>query len=160
MTGTDPVTINSRAYDGTVRKSWTCELIRRDGELIEFVGTFDAAVSHPDLGLIEKGTVSREYYWIGRWYNVFRFETPSGELRNYYCNVNMPPMLGEGVLDYIDLDLDILVWPDGRVVELDEEDLVANAERFGYPTQIVERARDTSQLLLGMIERREFPFSF
>ena len=64
-----------------------------------FLGVFDLEVEHPDLGIIRRGTVSYEYYWLDQWYNVFRFENPDGPLRNYYCNVNMPPVFANNVLD-------------------------------------------------------------
>ena len=40
---------------------------------------------------LHRERISLEYYWLDRWYNVFRFSDPDGKLRNYYCNVNVPP---------------------------------------------------------------------
>ena len=108
------ITINSRKYDQSIRRTWTCELIERNDPLIVVVGEFDRDVEHPGLGSISRGTVSYEYYWLDRWYNIFRFHEPDGALRNYYCNVAMPPTLDNGVLDYVDLDIDIVVWPDNK----------------------------------------------
>ncbi|HVF29506.1 MAG TPA: hypothetical protein VNA22_00995, partial [Pyrinomonadaceae bacterium] len=71
------ITINSRKYDGTIRRAWTCEFIEQRDSLLLFVGEFEAAVEHRDLGRIEAGTVSYEYYWLDRWYNIFRFHEPA-----------------------------------------------------------------------------------
>src|SRR5262245_40439693 len=118
----DGITVISRAYDLTIRRTWNAKLVRDEPPLIELVGEFNRDVEHPNLGFIECGTVSYEYYWLDRWYNVFRFQTPNGELRNYYCNINLPPKFEDGVLDYIDLDIDLLLWPDGKFEVLDRED--------------------------------------
>ena len=130
------ITVNSRKYDGTIRRTWHCELIGARGSLLELSGEFENDVYHPELGHIRKGTVSYEYYWLDRWYNIFRFHEPTGELRNYYCNVNMPPSFGNETLDYIDLDIDVLVRPDQSYVVLDQDDFKHSTEMFGYPDDL------------------------
>ena len=144
-------TINSRRYDGSVRRSWVCELIGRDADKLDLVGSFEIAVEHPDLGLIEAGTVSHERFYLNRWYNYFLFQQPNGDLRNYYINICMPPTIGEGVVDYVDLDIDIVVWPSGRLLVLDLDEFEMNADRYGYPAEVRENALnalDEVQMLL------------
>lgn len=156
---TNIVTINTRKYDGSLHRSWKAELISENNGLLEFVGVFENAVVHPDLGKIRKGTVSYEYYWLDRWYNVFRFHEPSGEFRNFYCNVNLPPVFENGVLDYIDLDIDILVSRDMNFEVLDEEEYRQNSARYQYPNKIETGVRKAVQNLTDLIKRRQFPFN-
>lgn len=148
------ITVNSRGCDGSIRRSWKCELIERRDSLLVFVGEFEHAVEHPDLGRIEKGTVSYEYYWLDRWYNIFRFHSPAGELRNFYCNISMPPTFEGDVLDYVDLDIDIVVWPDFRYDVLDREDYEANSKKFGYSAEVNARVEETLNELLELIANR------
>jgi hypothetical protein len=70
----------------------------------------------------------------------------------------MPPKFENGVLDYVDLDIDVIVWPDGRVETLDEDDFESNAIRFGYPDEVRQNAFDSLSELRGAIAAREFPF--
>ena len=153
-----PVTVISRKYDLSVRRSWRCKLVERSEPLLVLLGDFYADIEHRDLGLIETGTISHEYYWLDRWYNVFRFERPDGRFRNFYCNINMPPTFSKGVLDYVDLDLDLIVWPGGKVVVLDEKDFAENAAKFDYPDNVRANALKALDALKRMIEDREFPF--
>jgi protein associated with RNAse G/E len=150
-------TINSRRYDGSIKRSWKCELISRDNELLTFQGVFDLEVVHPDLGIIKKGTISHEYYWLERWYNIFRFCEPDGTFRNYYCNINMPPVFKNGSLDYVDLDIDLVVWPDGTVVILDEDDYLRNSIEFGYPETVVSLVNKAIEELKQLIEDGQLP---
>lgn len=152
------VTVVSRKFDLSVRRRWKCGLISQKNDLLVFVGTFAETVNHSDLGLISKGTVSFEYYWLNRWYNVFRFDGPDGTFRNYYCNIAMPPKFDGATLDYVDLDIDLIVWPGGEAVTLDEDDFTANAAKYSYPDDIRERALETVTELKRMIAAREFPF--
>lgn len=151
-------TINARKFDGTVHRSWKAELIRSDSRLLIFRGVFDREVDHPELGTIERGTVSYEYYWLDRWYNVFRFQQPDGRFRNFYCNVNMPPTFNDGVLDYIDLDLDVLVWPGLAPEILDLDDFQSNARQYNYPQSVRDSAHQALSTLTAMVERGDFPF--
>lgn len=151
-------TINSRKFDGGISRTWSCRLVERTGSMLTFVGEFDRDIRHPDLGLIHKGTVSYEYYWLDRWYNVFRFHEPNGTFRNYYCNINMPPALTGTHLDYVDLDIDIVVWPDLEPVILDQDEFKVHAVKFGYSPKIVHQVEATLNELVGLIEKREFPF--
>jgi len=127
--------------------------------LLVLDGKFDADIEHDLLGTIVSGTQSLEYYWLDRWYNVFRFSRPNGELRNYYCNVNVPPSFDGKILSYVDLDLDILVAPDFSFQILDAQDFERNAEVYGYDDEIRANAQRALDELVAMIDKRSFPFN-
>lgn len=120
---------------------------------------FAEEIEHDLLGTISAGTVSREYYWLDRWYNVFRFSHPDRKLRNYYCNINVPPRFDGRVLSYIDLDIDVLVAPDLTYKILDEDDFERNANFYPYPENLQANARAALAELTRLIESRSFPFN-
>jgi len=144
---------------GVVHRKWNAEVLRQDGQLLVLDAQFAETVVHDLLGTIPRGTHSLEYYWLDRWYNIFRFAKPDGTLRNFYCNVNKPPELDGTTLSYVDLDLDILVAPDYSYTVLDEEDFENNISEFGYDDEIRINAVDALAQLIEMIETRAFPFN-
>jgi protein associated with RNAse G/E len=150
--------VRSYKYDGLLHRTWAAELIHREGSLIVLDAKFPEEIIHDLLGTIASGTHSLEYYWLDRWYNIFRFAEPNGELRNYYCNVNVPPTFAGEILSYVDLDLDILVAPDFSYQVLDEQDFESNAQIYRYPEQVRQKARRAVEELVEMIEARAFPF--
>ena len=152
------ITINSRKFDGRIRRSWAAGLISQTESLLVAVGRFEMDVEHDDLGLIREGTISFEHFWLKRWYNIFRFHEPDGSLRNYYCNITMPPTFENGVLDYVDLDIDVVVWPDKRLEILDRDDFEKNALEYGYPSDVRKRALAAVDDLTRMIKAGTFPF--
>jgi len=151
------ITVNSRKYDGSIRKTWTCDVVEELDDLVVAVGYFNADVNHSDLGLITQGTRSYEYFWFDRWYNIFRFVTADGSFRNYYCNICMPPQLSNNVLDYVDLDIDVVVDPDFSYRVLDRADFETNAALYNYPIEVRERVEATLKELLELIESRNLP---
>lgn len=132
--------------------------MRQEGSLLILVARFPEAVVHDLLGTIAAGTHSLEYYWLDRWYNVFRFAEPNGDLRNFYCNINVPPTFDGETLSYVDLDLDILVAPDFSYRILDLADFEANAETYRYPAEVKAGAGQAIDELVTMIKTRQFPF--
>jgi len=126
--------------------------------MLVFLGEFDFDVDHPDLGQISKGSYSLEYYWLDKWFNVFRFYEPDGRFRNFYCNVNMPPEFDGSVLDYVDLDLDLFVGSDMMAKVLDRDEFEKNSLVYGYGEEIVENALAALEELMLRNKARDFPF--
>ena len=120
---------------------------------------FEEDIQHPLLGTIARGTISIEYYWLDRWYNIFRFLQPRGHFLCYYCNINVPPVLYENMLSYIDLDVDVLVDANLSYTILDEDEFSNNSSRFNYPLEVQHRSRQALNELINLIEAREFPFN-
>jgi protein associated with RNAse G/E len=152
------IVVRSFKYDGTLHRHWPARLLRCDASLIELDGRFEEEIHHTQLGTIPSGTRTLEYYWLDRWYNIFRFLKPGGELLYHYCNVNVPPVFDGHGLSYIDLDMDILVAPDLSYRILDREEFETNAARFRYPSEVRKRARLALDELIALIRARRFPF--
>jgi protein associated with RNAse G/E len=72
--------------------------------------------------------------------------------------VNQPPSFDGHVLNYIDLDVDVLVAPDFTYRILDLEDFEENAKRYAYPVEVQANARRALKELTALIESRAFPF--
>lgn len=151
------VTINSLKYDNSVRKTWSAALVEHSHERLVLEGVFDRDIDHPDLGHIDSGTISIEYFWLNNWYSIFKFLSPARKLRNYYCNVNMPPVFSGSTLNYVDLDLDIIVWPDSRYSVLDADEFEENAIRFAYPQTVREGAIQALDELITLIKTGSLP---
>ena len=146
-------------YDGTEHRRWPARIAKTIGPLLILDAVFDEEIQHDSVGTIESGTISTEYYWLDRWYNVFRFSDSEQKLKNFYCNVNVPPQFDGRVLKYIDLDIDVLVDPDLTYKVLDEDDFEENAKRYPYPEEVQAQARTALTDLIELIETRSFPFN-
>lgn len=136
-------------YDGRERRRWPARVAKQDGPLIVLDAVFDEEIQHDLLGRIASGTISTEYYWLDRWYNVFRFD------ERFYCNVTKPPSFAESILTYVDLEIDVLVESDFSYRILDLEDF----EKFSYPSDVKHNARAALDELINLVETRSFPFN-
>lgn len=152
------ILINSKKFDGRICKSWQVELIKQENSLLIFKGVFDREIRHHDLGFIRRGTISYEYYWLDCWFNIFKFYEPDGVFRNFYCNINLPPELKNGVLEYVDLDIDVIVWKDFSMNILDLDEFEKNSKDYNYPEELKKNADLALVSVIKNIENRRFPF--
>ena len=73
--------------------------------------------------LLGQGDPFIEIYFNDRWYNIYEIhDTADGHIKGWYCNISLPAVFGEDSISYVDLALDLLVYPDGRQLVLDEDE--------------------------------------
>ena len=87
----------------------------------------EAFFNRPDLPF--HGIVLRENdrfierYYSDRWYNIFEIhDRDDDQIKAYYCNVTTPAEFVPGFISYVDLALDLLVYPDGTYLVLDQDE--------------------------------------
>ena len=153
------ITVRAYKQDGSEHRTWQAQVVKQEGSLLVLNAEFLEEVQHNLLGTIPLGTLSVEYYWLDRWYNIFRFHKADGTVRNYYCNVNTPPEFDGQDLKYIDLDIDILVGNDFSYAVLDLDEFESNAVRYRYSPEIRFKAHQALGELRTLIETRSFPFN-
>jgi len=153
---TETITVHKLDASGREVWSYPTRLLARGQGWIRVEGVFD----RDDVVLhdwsVRRGDRMVEQFFDNRWYNVFAVhEGLSGELRGWYCNVTRPARLEAGDVYAEDLALDLVVFPDGRSLVLDEDEfaeLPLSAEERG-------RARRALDELLELSRRREGPFA-
>lgn len=158
MSGTG-LLIDVFKYDGRPHMRWPMNLIRRDGPLITARGEHGRVVDHfTRCRQIPIGNRSVEYYWTDRMYTVAAEILPRGELRRYYCNIILPPVFEEERVTWVDMDLDLWVYPDRSWSVVDEDEFEAHSRSMGYPDEVQERCRQALQELIRLVESGGFPF--
>jgi uncharacterized protein len=66
-----------------------------------------------------------EIYYTDRWYNIFEIhDRQDDHVKGWYCNITLPAEIRSDQIDYVDLALDLLVYPDGRQLVLDEDEFL------------------------------------
>ncbi len=117
-----PLVVQKLRYDGSPHYRWEGELLERCDAWLLFRAEF--RLDYRDLGYVafESGDVFYEWYYFDRWYNVFQVYSASGELKGWYCNVTVPAQVANGVLTFVDLAMDVWVYPDRRFLVLDQEE--------------------------------------
>jgi hypothetical protein len=67
-----------------------------------------------------------EWFYSDRYYNVFRVHTGAdGPIKGWYCNITRPAQISATQVAADDLELDLVVLPDGSTALLDEDEFDA-----------------------------------
>jgi len=88
---------------------------------------FEARFNRSDLEfngmLLKEKDLFLELYLYDKYFNIYQiYDRDSGALKGWYCNVTRPIRIGDNQISYDDLALDLLVFPDGRRMVLDEDE--------------------------------------
>lgn len=76
--------------------------------------------------LLKRGDLFIEDYYSDRWYNIYEiYDRDDGAIKAWYCNVTLPAEIDGSEIRYVDLALDLMVYPDGRQELLDVEEFAA-----------------------------------
>lgn len=105
---------------------YTGEILARDVHSLTLRALFNRADTPFHGVLLRRGDPFIEVYFSDRWYNIFQIhDQDSGEIKAWYCNVTRPADIRADEIRYVDLALDLLVYPDGRQLVLDEDEFEA-----------------------------------
>jgi protein associated with RNAse G/E len=151
--------IEARKYDQRLHYRMPVRLIDDDGERLWFYAPPGTLIDHFTRG--EKHVTQRAsdmFFWRDRWYNVFVNRTPDGALRQFYCNASLPPVISNATLSFVDLDLDVEVYPDGNFRVLDGDEFRVNSVQLGYPPDVSRAACKAVLDIVGLLRARRPPF--
>lgn len=147
-------------FDRRVHYTFPATLTYRNDTVIRASYPIGTVIRHHTRGLdfIEKYD-SEVWAWTDRWYNVFVNRHADGSLYSFYCNIAMPAEILLPEIRWIDLDLDVRIFADGRYELLDEDEFEEHRLKYGYPTDVQEKAQSAVQEILDLARRRQEPFS-
>jgi protein associated with RNAse G/E len=124
----DPQNITVIKLNTQRQETWRYagRLLSRDDHSI----LIEAFFNRPDLPFhgitLRENDRFIERYYTDRWYNIFEIHAREDDhLKGWYCNVTTPAEVSPGYIRYVDLALDLLVYPDGEFLVLDEDEFQA-----------------------------------
>jgi len=102
-------------------------------------GTYDA------LGVDrEAGDVAVTKFREGRWWYPTAYRSDDGETKGTYVNVCTPVELFPDAARYVDLHVDVVKFPDGRVERVDDDELDEAVAAGDIAEELAEKARSVA----------------
>ncbi len=98
-----------------------------------------------------------ERYYDYRWFNLFEIhDREDDKIKGWYCNITRPAEFSPGKIAYVDLALDVLVFPDGSHLVLDEDEF----NQLTLDPDTHDQALNELDTLLGMVRNRQLAQAF
>ncbi|MCL4559677.1 MAG: DUF402 domain-containing protein [Chloroflexi bacterium] len=120
------ITVHKLNYAGQETWSYSGKVLHTETNSI----LIEARFNRPDLpfhGIVfGQGDRFLETYYSDRWYNIYEIhDRQDDHLKGWYCNVSKPAVISEKEIRFVDLALDLLVYPGGAQLVLDEDEFAA-----------------------------------
>ena len=149
--------VQSFKHDGSLHRTWSLGFVIEANDERTVVVTNKTWVTEAD----GRKWYTREpaicFFYPNRWFNILCMMRKTGVY--YYCNLASPAIYDGEALKHIDYDLDVKVFPDGKVVLLDEDEYEEHSREMNYPDTIKTIIEDELQELLDWIEEKRTPFA-
>jgi hypothetical protein len=95
--------------------------------------------------------------WWTATFNSGGTDSPFGYIA--YVDICTPGVWEGSTVTAVDLDLDVVMRPDGRVELLDEDEFIENGAAMAYPEHVVDQARAAAASVHQVMESRGEPFA-
>ena len=154
----DPVVVRKLKFGGRIRYDW-------EGELVEVVGDSWAVVHH-DPDVHEKFEGGRSARQPNHHFHVVGLDVPLTALVIYSADRGFveakldaaePGNRRGGVLEFVDLDLDVIVEADGSYWTRDLTTFEVNREALGYTPGVERTAYEGMRLGLRIARTGAYP---
>ena len=120
---TDKVVVIKQNTDHEETWRYDGKILKQKPEMVLLEALFNRSDFLFHEILLKQNDHFLELYFGDRWYNIFEIhDRDDDKLKGWYCNVTFPAEIKDGKITYVDLALDLLVYPDGRQLVLDEDE--------------------------------------
>jgi uncharacterized protein len=123
MPGMNKITIVKRNIQGVIRWQYTGFLVSMSDREIVIEAYFDRETTSVGNIILKKGDRFVETYFTDRWYDILEIHDKDDDhIKGWYCDIGFPVKKPTSdLLFFDDLELDLLVNPDGdqRVLDLE-----------------------------------------
>ena len=97
------------------------------------------------------------FFYKDCWFNVIGQFKDSGIY--YYCNIATPYIIDDGLIKYIDYDLDLRIYPDGSFSGLDRNEYKFHKKKLNYGEDIDRIVKYELSNLIEIYKKGEGPFN-
>jgi predicted RNA-binding protein associated with RNAse of E/G family len=126
MTGAEFIKIEKINPDGSLSFGWNAQLLQAESNFRQVSARFSGKPGQLGRVNLNLGDHFIETYYSDRWYNIFEIYSPGDcHPKVWYFNINKPAIFDPDRIRWVDLALDILIFPDGDHALLDQDEFGA-----------------------------------
>lgn len=153
----DIVKIIAYKHDGSLHRIWHRNTVLEANDQVMILANNKTSVTENDGRTWVTKEVALLYFHAECWFNIVCMFREDG--LHYYCNLSSPFAYDEDGLKYIDYDLDIKKYPDGKYFLLDEDEYNQHKIKYGYKEDLDKIIKYNVNKLQKWIDSNLGPFS-
>ncbi len=148
--------IQSYKHDGSLHRCWERSYVLLDEPHFYVTANHKTKVTEANGRRWYSKEPAISFFSKDDWFNVIGMIKDRGVI--FYVNVASPTLLHNGILKYIDYDLDYKLFPDGYIMTLDEREFEKHSVRYQYSQDLITVLRRTAEMILKKLQERDYPF--
>ena len=153
-----PIRVHSTKFNGSVHYRGTAAVVDESADCVRVYlapGVLFDGYRGPGVSKSH----SLRFFWPDRYWNLFVRWRPDWSLEDYYVNIATPASWSAEQIDWVDLDLDLILTPDAAEPLLDDEDeFDRHRVAWQYPADLVRTCHDTVETVRRLMVEKKWPF--
>lgn len=121
-----------------------------------WVVTYSHRPGHAPRGVETEHAI--QFFGLDKPLTVLACFDADGSLIEWQCDAALPAIRGGGMIEYVDLDLDVMVNPDGTHFVRDLEEFEERSVSLNYSEEAKAAAWKGVALALLLLKRKRYPF--
>lgn len=117
-------------HDGNVHRFWDEAVVLNVERDYIVCGNNKTTVIESDGSVWQTKEPAVMYYFKNKWYNIIAQFKKDGIY--YYCNIASPYIIEDNTIKYIDYDLDLRIFSNGKYKILDKMEYLYHKKEMGY----------------------------
>ena len=146
----------SYKHDGSLHRTWDNMMVIDANADYIVTGSCASRVVECDGRIWYTKEPAVSIYFKHNWFNVIAMVR--GDNICYYCNIASPTIEDGHTLEYIDYDLDLKLFPDKSILELDKKEYLYHKEKYHYPDDLDKVVNHEFNRIKKLMKQNVFPF--
>lgn len=147
----------SYKHNGSLHRTWDNMMIVDVTDDYIVTGSCASRVVECDGRIWYTKEPAVSIYFKKSWFNVIAMIR--GNNVCYYCNIASPTLEDGSTLKYIDYDLDLKLFPDNSIMELDYKEYLFHKEKYQYSNDIDKIVLHEFERIKKLMQEKLFPFN-
>jgi protein associated with RNAse G/E len=152
------VTVQAYKHDGLLHRQWSPAYLTVENNDYWALSSKASLVTEND----GRRWMTKEHavfiLFKHEWMNIICMMKENGGIC-YYVNVASPTIKDHGFLKYIDYDLDVKLFPDETIKELDEQEFERHVLTYGYSEELTAAIKKSFSSIKKRMQDSLFPFN-
>lgn len=122
--------VQSYKHDGTLHRTWDSAMVVDFNEDYIVIASTCNKVIESDGRRWFTREPAISVFFFKEWYNFIAMFKEKDIM--YYCNIASPSLIDRNCIKYIDYDLDLKLFPDKSILQLDSKEYEYHKKKYAY----------------------------